>query len=307
MKKISIVVPMYYEEDVVLECDKELKRVLKNLKKYNYEIIYVNDGSLDNTLPMLEDISKKDKNTKVVSLSRNFGHQAAVSCGLKYVSGDVVVIIDADLQDPPKCIPEMIKLWESGYEVVYGERKKRKGESFFKLFTAKMFYKILNKLSDVNIPMNTGDFRLVDRKVVDVINNLPEHNKFLRGLWSFSGFKQTSYLYERDERFAGTTKYSLKKMLKLASDGIIGFSYKPLKLIFIMSFLSLFISFASLVVMIVFIIKSISYMIPFLVFLFGLSTGIILLSIWILSIYVSRIYDEVRNRPSYIVDKTFNL
>ena len=163
MKKISIVVPMYYEEKVVHECYKRLEDSLCKLEEYTYELIFIDDGS-------------KDK--KVLSFSRNFGHQAAVTAGLKHVSGDVVVIIDADLQDPPEVIPEMVKLWEDGNDVIYGKRKKRDGESFFKLLTAKMFYKTLNALSDYEIPSDTGDFRLVDRRVVDAINEMPEHNKF---------------------------------------------------------------------------------------------------------------------------------
>ena len=198
----------------------------------------------------------------------------------------------------------MLKLWEDGHEVIYGKRKIREGESHFKLFTAKMFYKILNNLSSVEIPKDTGDFRLVDRKVVDVINSLPEHNKFLRGLFSFTGFKQKEYLYERKERYAGKTKYTLKKMFKLASDGIIGFSYKPLSFILIMALISFFISLLSLISIFIWIKK---YLIPLIIFLFSFNTGIILLAIWLLSLYISRIYDEVKNRPSYIIDKTINI
>ena len=251
MKKISVVVPMYYEEEIVNVCYKELKRVLKKIDNYKHEIIFINDGSQDNTLPLLEKIAKKDKDVKIISFSRNFGHQAAVSAGLKHTTGDAIVIIDADLQDPPSLIPDMLKLWEDGYEVVYGKRKHRDGESFFKLFTAKMFYKILNNLSSVNIPKDTGDFRLIDKKVAEAINNLPEHNKFLRGLYSFTGFKQTEYLYERKARFAGETKYSLKKMIKLASDGIIGFSYKPLTLILILSIFMIVIAITSLICLLI--------------------------------------------------------
>ena len=303
MKKISVVVPMYYEEEMVDTCYKELKKVLDKLKNYTYEIICVNDGSQDKTLPLLEKIAKKDKCVKVISFSRNFGHQAAVSAGLKKTSGDAIVIIDADLQDPPKVIPEMVKLWEKGYEVIYGKRKLRKGESFFKLFTAKMYYKILNHLSSVNIPKDTGDFRLVDKKVVDVINSLPEHNKFLRGLYSFIGFKQIELLYERDKRIAGETKYTLKKMIKLSSDGIIGFSYKPLNFIFTLSMFFLLISIISLVL--IFTIPK-YYLVFLIVSLYCFNTNIILLAIWLLSLYISRIYDEVRNRPNYIIDKTIN-
>ena len=231
MKKISIVIPMYNEHEIANMCYKRINEVIKQLNNYEYEIIFINDGSKDNTQLILEEIAKEDKNVKILSFSRNFGHQAAVTAGIKYVTGDEIVIMDADLQDPPELIPDMLKLWEDGNEVIYGKRKARKGESLFKLMTAKMFYNTLNALSDVDIPKDTGDFRLVDRKVVDTINNLPEHNKFLRGLFSWVGYKQYAYEYERQERKAGKTKYPLKKMLKLASDGIVSFSTKPLKIV----------------------------------------------------------------------------
>ncbi len=218
MKKVSLVIPMYYEEEVAEECYNRVKKMLNSLANYEHEIIFINDGSKDKTLEILETIANMDKKVKVVSFARNFGHQCAVTAGLKYVTGDAIIIIDADMQDPPELIPDMLKLWEQGNDVIYAKRKKRDGESVFKLFTAKMFYKILNGLSDVEIPKDTGDFRLADKKVVDVINSLPEHNKFLRGLFSWVGFKQIPFEYERKERFAGKTKYPLKKMLKLASD-----------------------------------------------------------------------------------------
>ncbi len=304
MKKISVVVPMYYEEEIVGECYSELKGVLTSIKNYDYEIVFVNDGSRDKTLELLEKIAKKNNKVKIVSLSTNFGHQAAVSAGLTVVSGDAIVIIDADLQDPPSLIPDMLKLWEDGYEIVYGKRKKRDGESAFKLFTAKMFYKILNSLSSVSIPRDTGDFRLVDKKVVKVMNSLPEHNKFLRGLYSFTGFKQKEFLYERKERYAGKSKYTLKKMVKLASDGIISFSYKPLYFILILGIINLLISLISAILLVIFI-KS--YLIPLLVLLCSFSIGIILFSLGIVALYIARIYDEAKNRPSYIIDKTINI
>ena len=197
------------------ECYNRFINVLTDLFNYDHEILFINDGSKDKTLDQLKQIAKIDSKVKIISFSRNFGHQAAVTAGLKEVTGDAIVIIDADLQDPPELIPDMLKLWEEGNQVIYGKRKTRKGESAFKLFTAKMFYKTLNSLSDIEIPKDTGDFRLVDREVVDVVNSLPEHNKFLRGLFSWIGFNQIPYEYERKERFAGSTKYPLKKMLKL--------------------------------------------------------------------------------------------
>ena len=309
-KKISVVIPMYYEEEVAQKCYERMSEVLKSIIDYDYEIICVNDGSKDKTLQILEKIAESDKNVKVLSFARNFGHQCAVTAGLKEVTGDVVVIIDADLQDPPELIPQMLKLWEEGNEVVYGKRKTRDGESKFKLLTAKMFYKTLNALSDVDIPKDTGDFRLVDRKIVDQMNNLPEHNKFLRGLWSWLGYKQCAFEYERKERFAGQTKYPLKKMLKLASDGIIGFSTKPLKLVGGLGIISILISLVILIYLILSYIFSwgnltagwTSIMVAITLF-----SGVQLLSLWIIAEYIGRIYDETKQRPQYIIDKKINI
>lgn len=307
-KKVSLVIPMYYEEKVAEECYKRVRENLEKLENYDYEIIFVNDGSKDKTMNILEDIASKDNNVKVISFSRNFGHQAAVTAGLKYVTGDAIVIMDADLQDPPELIPDMLKLWEQGNEVIYGKRKSREGESAFKLFTAKMFYKTLNSLSDVEIPKDTGDFRLVDRKVVDTVNKLPEHNKFLRGLFSWVGYKQVPYEYERKERFAGETKYPLKKMLKLASDGIIGFSSKPLKFIAGFGIITLIVSFVLMITTIVSFAQHFpSSYIQLVLFVMTLLAGIELMSIWVVSEYISRIYDESKQRPQYIVDKTINV
>ena len=309
MKKISVVVPMYYEEEVAKECYTRLKDVLEKIENYNYEIIFVNDGSKDKTLEILKEIAKENKNVKIISFSRNFGHQCAVTAGLRYVTGDAIVIIDADLQDPPELIPEMIKLWEEGNEVIYGKRKSREGESRFKLLTASMFYKTLNALSDVEIPKDTGDFRLVDRKVVEVINSLPEHNKFLRGLFSWVGFKQKAYEYERKERYAGKTKYPLKKMLKLAQDGIFSFSIKPLKIVGAMGILSVIIS------IILFVYAVLSYALNWnnltpgwtsLMVTITFLGGMILISLWMIGEYIGRIYDETKRRPEYIIEETFN-
>ena len=310
MKKISVVIPMYFEEEVVSECYNRTKKILNSLNNYEHEIVFVNDGSKDKTLEILANIAKNDMCVKILSFSRNFGHQAAVTAGLKYTTGDAVVIMDADLQDPPEVIIEMIKLWENGNEVIYAKRKSREGESRFKLFTAKMFYKILNGLSDVNIPKDTGDFRLADRKVIDVINSLPEHNKFLRGLFSWVGFKQTPLEYERKQRFAGKTKYPLKKMLKLASDGIISFSTKPLKILGAVGLISVI---ASVIILIYALISYIfnlnqltagwtSIMVT-VTFLGGMQ----LLSIWLISEYIGKIYDESKGRPEYIIDKKINI
>ena len=310
MKKISVIVPMYYEEKVAEECYNRLTNVLKNIKDYEYEIIVINDGSKDKTLEILEKLAQNDENLKVISFTRNFGHQAAVTAGLKYVTGDAIVIIDADMQDPPELIPEMLKLWEDGNEIIYGKRKTREGETAFKLLTAKMFYNTLNALSDVEIPKDTGDFRLVDRKVVDTINLLPEHNKFLRGLFSWVGYKQTPFEYERKERFAGKTKYPLKKMLKLASDGIISFSNKPLKIVGGLGIISIIISICILIYALlsyIFKLNNLSSGWTSLMVAITFFAGVQLLSMWIMSEYIGRIYDETKQRPQYIVDKKINL
>lgn len=310
MKKISWIIPMYEEELVAEECYNRIKDVIRQIKNYDYEIIFINDGSKDKTLEILEKIAKNDYNAKVISFSRNFGHQAAVTAGIRYVTGDAVIIIDADLQDPPEIIPEMIKLWEQGNEVIYGKRKKRKGETPFKLLTAKMFYKTLNALSNVEIPKDTGDFRLVDRKVIDAINELPEHNKFLRGLFSWVGYKQTPFEYERQERYAGKTKYPFRKMMKLASDGIISFSTKPLKLVGGLGIITIIVSIIILIYSLVSYIFNLNQLSPgwtSLMITTTLFSGVQLLSIWIMSEYIARIYDETKRRPEYIVDKKINI
>ena len=310
MRKVSVVIPMYYEEEVAKECYNRTKNVLNSLENYEHEIIFVNDGSKDRTLPILKEIASKDENVKVVSFSRNFGHQAAVTAGLKFVTGDCILIIDSDMQDPPELLVDMLKLWEDGNEVIYAKRKTRKGESKFKLMTAKMFYKVLNGLSDVDIPKDTGDFRLVDRKVVDVINSMPEHNKFLRGLFSWVGFKQAPIEYERQERFAGKTKYPLKKMLKLASDGIISFSTKPLKIIGGIGIISILISFILLIYAILSYAFKWNNLAPgwtSLMVAITFFAGVQLVSIWMISEYIARIYDDTKKRPEYIIDEKINI
>lgn len=311
MNKISVVIPMYYEEEVAHLCYDRVSTVLKSLSdKYEYEIIFVNDGSKDKTLKILKDIANNDKCVKVISFSRNFGHQAAVTAGIKYITGDAIVIMDADLQDPPELIPDMLKLWEEGNEVIYGKRKTRKGESAFKLLTAKMFYTFLNSMSEVEIPKNTGDFRLVDRKVIDVINSLPEHNKFLRGLFSWVGFEQKAFLYDRPERKLGTTKYPFKKMFKLASDGILSFSTKPMKIVGGLGVISIFFSISVLIYSLCSYFGQWNNLTPgwtSIMVCITFFAGVQLLSLWVLSEYISRIYDESKGRPEYIIKEKINI
>ena len=310
MKKISVVIPMYYEEEVADIC---YKRVVNNLKKlsdkYSYEIIFINDGSKDSTLKILKKIASNDDNVKIISFSRNFGHQAAVTAGIRNVTGDAVIIMDADLQDPPELFEGMIEKWEEGYEVVYGKRKTREGESIFKLLTARMFYNTLNKLSEIEIPKDTGDFRLVDRKVIDVIASLPEHNKFLRGLFSWVGFSQYAYEYNRVNRVAGKTKYPFKKMFKLATDGILSFSAKPLKVVGAIGFFSVIVSILILVYSIVSFVFKLNSLTPGWTSIMCTMTfigGIILISLGMIGEYIARIYEESLGRPEYIIDELIN-
>jgi dolichol-phosphate mannosyltransferase len=306
-KKISIVVPMYFEELVAEECYKRISEVMKN-NKYNYEIIFINDGSTDKTLPILKDIAAVDGNVKVIGFSRNFGHQTAVTAGIFNATGDAVVIIDADLQDPPELIVDMVNKWQEGYEVVYAKRRKRDGETWFKLITAKYFYKFLASMSDIEIPKDTGDFRLIDRTVVEALKNMPERNRFVRGMVSWVGFNQTYIEYDRSERFAGTTKYPLKKMLKFASDGIVAFSSRPLKVVSLIGTITIMISFIMLVYSIVIKIFGFSTQPGWtsLMVVITLFSVVQLLSLGIIGEYIARIYDESKNRPLYIVKEKIN-
>lgn len=303
---LSVIVPMYFEQDVARECHRRLTEVLDG--KYDYELLYVNDGSTDDTLPILKELAGKDKRVRVLSFSRNFGHQVAVTAGVHYARGDALVIIDADLQDPPELIPDMIKLWQEGWEVVYAKRRKRKGESAFKLFSAKMFYKILSMLTDIDIPADTGDFRLIDKKVADAFRQMPERSRFIRGMIAWLGFKQTPIEYERDARFAGETKYPLKKMIKLASNGILSFSTQPLKLVMTVGLLAVIVSLGLLVYAIVSKATgqadtgwaSLMVTITFL-------GGVQLMSVGVLGQYLARMFEESKNRPLYIVSETVNV
>ena len=236
----SVIVPMYNEEAVIHETYRRLTKVMQEHGE-SYEIVMINDGSRDKTGEIISQLCKQDEHIKMIDFARNFGHQIAITAGMDYAAGDCMVIIDGDLQDPPELIPEMIRIWREGYEVVYGKRISRQGESFFKKFTAKCFYRILKALTDVDIPVDTGRFQTIDRKVCEALKQLPERNRYVRDLMSWVGFKQKALEFERSERFAGETKYPLKKMIKLALDGIMSFSYRPLKFAtYIGSVLSIF-------------------------------------------------------------------
>jgi dolichol-phosphate mannosyltransferase len=303
--KYSVIVPMYNEEEVIDHTYGRLKEVMDSAGE-PYELIFVNDGSRDGTVAKTSLIAGADPNVRLIDFSRNFGHQIAISAGMDYAQGDAIVVIDADLQDPPEVILQMIAKWKEGYEVVYGRRLKRKGETLFKKLTALAFYRLLRSMTNVEIPLDTGDFRLIDRKVCDVLRGLKEKNRFVRGLISWIGFRQTSVEYVREERFAGETKYPLKKMIGFALDGITSFSYKPLK---IATYLGFFLSLGSFFYLLIILYQRLftSTTIEGWTTIVGLNllfNGIILLLLGVIGEYIGRIYDESKNRPLYIVRET---
>jgi glycosyltransferase involved in cell wall biosynthesis len=307
---LSVIVPCFNEEEVIEETYKRLTNVLKE-NHINYEILFINDGSIDKTLEILTNIAKNDPKIKIISFSRNFGHQSAVSAGIHHCKGDYAVIIDGDLQDPPEVIPELLSLAKKEQaNVVYGVRKRRKGETFFKRFTAWAFYKIINLLSDVPLPENTGDFRLIDKKVIDAFNQLPEKNKYIRGLISWIGFKQIPYYYVREPRFAGETKYPLSKMIKFATTALLYFTRKPLKLATTMGFMSIVVG----LLLTIYVFLSLflkpqqtvsGWASTIIIFIFF--GGVQLLTIGVMGEYIGSIFDEIKNRPMYIIDKTYNI
>ncbi len=299
----SVIVPCYNEEACINETHQRLSAVMAGMGE-SYEILYVNDGSRDKTPEMLSDLAQKDKNVRVIHFARNAGHQVAVSAGLDYASGDAVIIIDADLQDPPEVIPQMAQKWKEGAQVVYGKRSSRVGESRLKLLTAKWYYRVLRKLAGNAFPEDTGDFRLADRKVVDVVKSMPEHARYLRGMFAWAGFKQEALLYDRDKRFAGETHYPLRKMLKLAAHGVMSFSEKPLLWPLWGGLFLLFVAGLVLLKMLVFVIlghNQAALVVPFLLLL---GFGALLSSLGILGAYLARVYEEVRGRPLYVVSHT---
>lgn len=305
-KLLSVVVPVYNEQEVITETYIRLKASLSNLDM-DIEYIFINDGSTDNTYLKLKELIV-NTDVKLINFSRNFGHQIAISAGMDYAKGDAVVVIDADLQDPPEIISEMIEKWKEGYEVVYGKRLHREGETLFKKLTAKLFYRVIDNITDIKLPVDVGDFRLIDKKVCNSMKSLPERARYVRGLVSWVGFNQTSIEYKREKRFAGKTKYPLRKMIKLATDGIISFSYRPLKLA---TFLGMTVSALSFIYLIVILLQKIftnstvegwaSTMVVSLFF-----NGVMLVVIGIMGEYVGRIYEEVKSRPLYVIGELKN-
>ena len=302
---ISLVLPIYNEEGNIKEL---YTRSINVLKKFgDYEIIFVNDGSRDKSLTMLKELARKDKRVKILDFSRNFGHQIAITAGLDYATGDAVVVMDSDLQDTPETIEKMVAKWKKGFDVVYAKRRSRK-DTFFKKSTAFLFYRTLRKIANIDIPEDTGDFRLMDQKVVKEMRKLREHSRFMRGLTSWLGFKQTFVLFDREDRKYGTTGYPLKKMIKLAIDAITSFSYFPLR---VPLYIGIVVSFIGLTSLMILAFKSmnlstLTIISNILIGILILVTGIQLILLGILGEYIGRIYTEVQNRPLYVLNDKIN-
>jgi dolichol-phosphate mannosyltransferase len=300
----SVVIPAFNEEEVIGETYRRLTAVMKGMGE-PYELVFVNDGSRDGTAEIIAEFCQTDESVRLVNFSRNFGHMPAISAGMEYACGDAVFIIDADLQDPPEIFPQMAAKWREGFHVVYGQREKRKGESLFKKVSAKLFYRFIRRMTSIDMPVDTGEFRLIDRKVCDAVNRLPEKNRYIRGLVSWVGFRQAAVLYVREERFAGQTKYPLRKMIAFAMDAVTAFSYKPLKLATMTGFL---ISVASFIYLLIIMYQYFftdttitGWASTMAIILF--TQGIVMMILGLMGEYIGRIYEEMKDRPAYIVQE----
>lgn len=305
MKKITIIVPSYNEEEALPYLYERLNTMMNNLNQYEFEVLFINDGSKDRTLELIKEMRTKDNRISYVNFSRNFGKETAMIAGLDYATGDAVIFIDADLQDPPELIPELIKYWEEGYDDVYARRSSRKGETFLKKFTSKMYYKVLQSLTRVEIQKDTGDFRLLDRRCVNALKKMRETQRCSKSMFSWIGYKKKEVMYDRDPRIAGQTKWNYKKLIDLAIDGITAFTTSPLR---VSTFLSIptFLAFA--IYLIYIIVRCITnncgvqgYQTIILLNLFFF--GVIILLIGIIGEYLGRIFNETKNRPLYFVDE----
>jgi polyisoprenyl-phosphate glycosyltransferase len=305
---IAVVIPCYNEEGNLRETHRRVSQTLANAG-VEYEIVYVDDGSRDATPGLVRELQASDPHVRVVYLSRNFGHQVAVTAGLAHTRADAAVIMDADLQDPPEVVGDMIRRWQDGYEVVYGVRTDREGETRFKLLTAKLFYRLIHSLSDTEIPLDTGDFRLLDRKVVDAIVAMPERDRFVRGMVSWAGFRQIGVPYRRAPRFAGETKYPLGKMVRFALDGIFSFSAKPLRLSTLMGLISAGLALLAIVYalgMRLFTQRWVTGWTALIIAILFLG-GVQLISLGIIGEYIGRLYGEAKRRPLYLVRETLGM
>jgi dolichol-phosphate mannosyltransferase len=299
-------VPIWNEEQVIPELYRRIVEIMDATGE-PWELVCVNDGSRDRSLELLIGLRDTDPRIKILDLSRNFGHQIAITAGTDFAQGDAVIVMDADLQDPPEVVARMIEQWRAGYEVVYAVRAHREGETKFKLWTASIFYRLLRRITDVNIPLDAGDFRLMDRRVVLAMRHLREQYRFMRGLSSWVGFRQIGIEYERAKRYAGETKYPITKMLRLAISAITGFSYVPLQLATLFGFILAFISLIGIILTVILRLSGS-------LFFLGQATtlvavlflgGVQLIFLGIIGEYLGRIYDEVKNRPLYIVSHAY--
>jgi len=302
-KLVSIVIPVFNEIDVIDACYERLTRVMQTLDDYEYELVFVDDGSSDRSYERLIAFHEQDPHLKIVKFSRNFGHQIAVTAGVDEARGDAIVIIDADLQDPPETIPEMLKKWEQGYDVVYGVRQRRAGESRLKLLTAAAFYRLLRSFTNIEIPVDVGDFRLISARAAEQLRKLREKDRFVRGLVSWIGFRQTGIPYERDSRLAGETKYPYRKMFKFAIDGITSFSNLPLKLASWLGYMASFLAFIYLAS--VFVQRAMGQTVEgwatIMVAMLFLG-GVQLICLGIIGEYIGRIFNETKSRPMYVIE-----
>lgn len=302
---LSIVIPCYNEEEVISETVRRLKTFCSELGNLDAELIFVDDGSFDSTREVLRRFAVEDFRIKVIGFARNFGHQIAVTAGIDAAKGDAVVLIDADLQDPPEVVHQMIAKWREGYDVVYGTRAERSGESAFKLATAKWFYRLMNRLSDIPIPLDTGDFRLMNRDVANALKAMPERDRFVRGMVSWVGFRQIAIPYKRVERFAGKSKYPLKKMLRFALDGILSFSTKPLQMSVGLGMVCASLALIGVLYAIILRLFTNIWVAGWTALMLAVLFlgGVQLVCLGILGEYVGRIYHESKNRPLYIVQE----
>jgi len=305
MKKISIIVPAYNEEESLPFLYERLTKLIDSIENYEFEVLFINDGSKDKTLDIIKELRQKDERYCYVNLSRNFGKEVAMMAGLDYAKGDAVIFIDADLQDPPELIPELIKYWEEGYDDVYAKRKTRDGETFVKKFTSKMYYKILQKLSRVEIQKDTGDFRLLDRRCVNALRKLRESQRCSKSMFSWIGYKKKEVLFDRDARIAGKTKWNYKRLIDLAIDGITSFTTSPLRLATYIS-IPTFIMLAAYTLYVIakcFVIKEVVHAYQAIILLILFFSGIQILLFGIVGEYLGRIFNETKNRPLYLVDE----
>ena len=305
MKKISIIVPAYNEEESIPYLYERLIKTINDIKEYEFEILFINDGSKDKTLELIKGIRKRDERFCYVNLSRNFGKEIAMMAGIDYAKGDAVIFIDADLQDPPELIPELIKYWEDGYDDVYAKRKTRDGETFLKKITSKMYYKILQKLTKVEIQQDTGDFRLLDRRCVNALKKLRESQRCAKSMFSWIGYNKKEVLFDRDARIAGKTKWNYKRLVDLAIDGITSFTTVPLRLatyIAIPTFIMLVVYFIYVIAK-TFVVKEPIQAFQAIILLILFFSGIQILLFGIVGEYLGRIFNETKNRPLYLVDE----